>query len=324
MHDLNLGFIGYGRHAKNNLYPSLEVLGIDLRAVATTSETSSSQAKVDLGLANSYSDYREMLASEELDGVLVSAPAEKQLELTLAALESGVNVFVEKPLGMNAEDAAKVIEMQKQTGKFAMVGFMKRYAPAYQKLYQIIADKQFGKLLNVNGMFGVRNFTNSVEDMLIYAAIHYADMLVSVVGEVKEVTSYKQNEGSLIISFSGVATSGATFAMSFIASQAWAKLNEELYVTGTGGYVHVQNVESIKYHFTPERAEKPRWQIMDEIETSVATVSTTSSGGNQQLYQRGFVPELEHFVNCIKEGTTPLTSATENLKTMKLVDMLLG
>ena len=325
MADPRIGFIGYGRHARNNLYPSLNFLGTKLTAIATTSTESSTQAANLENVEGSYSNYLEMLKNESLDAVIISTPPSEHVKLTMDCLEAGCHVFVEKPLGLNANDAETVMKQSKSVGKHVMVGFMKRYAPAYQRMYEIIADKRFGELVSVNGMFGVRNFADDLEDMLMFAAIHYADMLVSVIGEVEELNSYQRVvDGNFALSFVCRSKSGVIADMAFIASQSWGKLNEEMYITGTGGYIHVQNGEKLNYHFNPPKSEKPRWQMMDEEEINARTVTTTSGGGNQSLYQKGFIPELEHFLKVVSEDVSPLTSASENYKTMKFADMLLG
>lgn len=325
MSDLKLGFIGYGRHAQSNLYPALKLLGQPIQAIATTSEKSSQLGQKEQKASAAYSDYRQMLEQEELDCVVISAPPDHHARLTIDSLEAGCHVFVEKPLGMNAGDAEKVAQKSKETGKYVMVGFMKRYAPAFEKMYELVGSPEFGDLVSVHCTYGVRNFAKDVSEMLLMAAIHNVDMLRSLTGGAEILKGFSKMEGdSFVLNFNYKSNTGVIGSMSCVASPAWARLHEEYYITGTGGFVRVNNVEQLSYHFTPPVSDKPRWQIMDEEETIITTVSTTSSGGNKDLYQRGFVPELEHFLTCVRENKKPRTNAADNLETMKMVDMIIA
>lgn len=325
MNEIKLGFIGYGRHANNNLYPALKLLGQPIQAIATTSKESSERGMQEQGAENAYADYEEMLEKEDLNCVIISAPGEKHVELTEAALEAGCHVFVEKPLGLNADEAEQVMSKAEATGKHVMVGFMKRFAPAFVRMHELIKDQRFGDLVTVNCVYGVRNFSESIEDVILFAAIHNINMLQSITGEPVKLVGFKRALGdSLTATFSYQVESGITASMSIVAAPSWARLHEEFYVTGTNGFIRVNNVEQLSYHFNPDMSDRPRWQVMDEEETIVTTVSTTSSGGYKDLYQRGFVGELEHFLDCVRTDVKPLTSAEDNLATMKLSDMIIS
>lgn len=124
-----IGFIGYGRHAKTNLYPSIKLLDQPIQAIATTSETAK-QGQIEQFAKSSYSDYNEMFKKESLDAVFISAKPEQHMQIVKDSLNAGVHVFVEKNLGWNAQEAQEIADLSDKTGKFVQIGFMKRYAPA--------------------------------------------------------------------------------------------------------------------------------------------------------------------------------------------------
>lgn len=323
--NIQLGFIGYGRHATNNLYPSLKILGQPIQAISTTKEETSQKGKQEQNAQAAYTNYKEMLEKEDLDCVVIAGPPDQHLQLTLDSLDAGCHVFVEKPLGLNAEEAQQVLDKSRKTGKLVMVGFMKRFAPAFERMQELIKKEEFGELVTVNCIYGVRNFAENIEQVFLQAAIHNINMLRSITGRPIELVGFKKSLGdTLTASFSYKDEAGVMASMSIIAADSWARLHEEFYVTGTNGFVRVNNVEQLSYHFNPPVADKPRWQIMDEEETVITTVSTTSSGGNRDFYQRGFVGEIEHFLRCIRENKQPLTSAQDNLDTMKLIDLIIN
>jgi predicted dehydrogenase len=79
-----------------------------------------------------YLDYNEMLKKEKLDVVDVCTPNGVHAEATIAALKAGCHVMVEKPMGMNPEECAKMCAAAKKAGKILGVGFQFRYNSSTQ------------------------------------------------------------------------------------------------------------------------------------------------------------------------------------------------
>lgn len=104
----------------------------DLRGAVATA------MKEKYGLAHACTDYREVLADPEVDAVVVATRDDMHVPLTLAALEAGKHVYVEKPLAETAAECEKVVAAQRQAGKQVAVGFNRRFAPAYVQAKQIL------------------------------------------------------------------------------------------------------------------------------------------------------------------------------------------
>jgi len=324
MQNLKIGFIGYGRHAKTNLYPSLKLLGINLQAIATTSKESSQLGKVEQNSKNAYSDHLEMFKNESLDCVFISAKPHEQYQLVIDALNHNLHVFVEKPPGMTLTKAKEIQKLSKEKGKFVQVAYMKRYSPMVKQLHKIINKNNFGDIVSISGMFGSRNFVTNGKDYLFFAAIHYVNALIGIMGEFESVTGFERVVGDSISQVLSIQSkSGITASIGFFGTPSWTKFNEEMYITGTNGYAHMITDRKLSYHINPKPSDNPRWQIMDEVDTNFNSVATTGSGGNQPLYQRGFVGEIESFLNCVVNNDKPLTDATDNLLTMKACEMII-
>jgi len=116
MTDLKLGFIGFGKHARVNLYPSLKILGYPLAAVATMHEETAGQAATEYTIPSFYTDHQELLQKEKLDAVFICAQPGVQKQLVVDVLRAGCHVFVEKPLGTTLAEAQEVADVSKQTG----------------------------------------------------------------------------------------------------------------------------------------------------------------------------------------------------------------
>jgi predicted dehydrogenase len=89
--------------------------------------------------ARPYARWEELLEHVGLDAVIVCSPNHTHAAIVLAALDRGLDVFVEKPLCLDPADAQRIVARQARTGRVVQVGYMKRFDPAYASLIDGIA-----------------------------------------------------------------------------------------------------------------------------------------------------------------------------------------
>ena len=99
-----------------------------------------------------YTDYREMLAREELDAVHVCTPHFLHAEMAEAALAAGVNVFLEKPACMTPAEVPALEKAAAESRAKLCVCFQNRFNPSTEKLRDMIADGKLGKVLGGRGI----------------------------------------------------------------------------------------------------------------------------------------------------------------------------
>ncbi len=327
MHQLKVSFIGCGKHAKANIYPSVQVLGVPIDSVCARHMERAEATGRQYNANKAYDDYREMLAKNKPDAVFVITSGDQHATIVQDCLRAGVHVFVEKPLGWNAPEAARVAELSAQVGKYVMVGFMKRFAPSYRVLKQLMSDENnFGEPLSLAGMFGMRSFGPDIESYLKFNAIHYIDLIRYLFGEVRGLTGFSRTPDAgvaQVLAF--ISEKGQIGTLFFAGLPSWERHYEELTITGTRGYAKVENMTKVVYHLQKEVAKNvPRWQAMDEEQVSLASIDTSSSGGWQTLYLNGYVGEIKHFLDSVAEDQEPICSAADNVRTMALCDRILG
>src|SRR5437764_1152462 len=86
--------------------------------------------------AGRHASWEDVLA-EPLDAVLVLTPG-SHAPIAIAAAESGRHVFVEKPMCLNPDEGRAMIDAAAAAGVVLMVGYMKRYDPAYEELQRLL------------------------------------------------------------------------------------------------------------------------------------------------------------------------------------------
>ena len=104
---------------------------------------------------NRYEDYREMLSKEkDLDAVLVATPDFWHADHAIAALEAGINVYLEKEMSNTLEGARRIVNAVKRTGKLLQVGHQRRSNPYSVHAYsKVIENKLLGQITTVNGQW---------------------------------------------------------------------------------------------------------------------------------------------------------------------------
>lgn len=147
---ISIGLIGCGLIAQGMHLPSLRRLSdrFELRAIADPSAEVRAALGAEYGVAT-HAEWRDLLAEERIDAVVVSSPDATHVDVTLAALAAGCHVFVEKPLCIDPADGLLVAEAQERTGRVVMVGYMKRFDDAYAAMAVELADGPVPRYLDV-------------------------------------------------------------------------------------------------------------------------------------------------------------------------------
>src|SRR5580658_7830901 len=104
--------------------------------------------------AQAVSDWRKLVDDSSLDIIVVSTPNAYLAGITIAALESGKHVLVEKPPGRNLEEARRIAVAQRASGKVLKVGFNHRYHPALARAYQLLRTGVIGEIFNLRARYG--------------------------------------------------------------------------------------------------------------------------------------------------------------------------
>lgn len=150
MKKVKIGIIGCGGIANNKHFPSLkecanknEIIAFcDIvveRAEKAAREFGTKEATV-------YTDYKELLANEEVEVVHVLTPNVSHSPITVAAFEAGKHVLCEKPMAHTSEDAQKMVHAWKKSGKKFTIGYQNRFRTEVQALQKSCAKDELGDI----------------------------------------------------------------------------------------------------------------------------------------------------------------------------------
>ena len=147
MNVLRYGVIGVGMMGCEHIRNLQAINGCAVVAFADTHETSRTNAKHLVAEATSYVDYREMLADEQLDVVVIATPNNTHSAIFEDVIKVDLHVLIEKPLGINIAECQKMIASETQhqrPGRVVWVGLEYRYRAPTSRLIEEVESGSCG------------------------------------------------------------------------------------------------------------------------------------------------------------------------------------
>lgn len=151
---LHLLFLGCGAATRMHSRTLKSVADDVVRSYASRDGTRAEEWRERHGGAHAFGSYEEGIRNDEVDAVLVATPPDSHLDLTLAALDAGKHVIVEKPPFLRSSDFDTVREAAERAGRLVMVAENYFYKPSAEVLRGLLADGGLGEVrfLHVNAV----------------------------------------------------------------------------------------------------------------------------------------------------------------------------
>lgn len=310
--NMRIGVIGCGSHATTSLYPLFGAAGLDLVAVCARHKENAENAAARFGAEHAYGDARAMLEAGGIDGVVVSVKAPDYAPLVSLVLEAGLPVFTEKPGAGSSAEAHDLSRLAEERGLPVVVGYMKRFAPAYRRAREVITSKAFGQPTLGAFTFAMGGGAGwNLRNYIIDNPVHLLDMARFLIGDLKEM------DLQITTGFAGhalaVAAStepGAVATFNFCTTASWLQRNELAEVYGAGHCVTVENVDTCIHRPAdgPAQVWRPTYTVPMPRNTTPITM--------------GFLGELEHFREVATEGAVSLSDMASAARTLALAERL--
>jgi len=280
-------------------WPEVEISGI-------FSRTQSNVDKVcrDWHIPFGTTDFNRLLETKPQAALVITNNA-THFAFTRILLEAGIDVLVEKPMAYSSAEALQLADLAEKRKRILMVSFNRRFALLYQQAHKMVKDKPIQLAVfekHRNTVSHVSLYNNYVDD-----TIHQIDLMRYFCGEVKPVFTQSQVEnGHLIGAVSQAVTpqGGLAVVMTSLKSGGW---QERVNLHGENLNIEVEAFRQLKV----KRGESEEIFGNDRPGRWIS-----------ELTERGFYSLVEHFLECVKNRQTPLTSGRDACKTHTLIDEL--
>ncbi|MDY7009191.1 MAG: Gfo/Idh/MocA family oxidoreductase [Planctomycetota bacterium] len=141
---LKVGIIGVGIHGQGHVRCFQSLHNAEVVALTDINNDRVKDVANRYGVTQAYTDYKEMLDKVELDAVAVVLPDHLHLDASLAVIESGRNLLVEKPLAIRVEDAEAIVKAARDKGVRMMVNFSNRFQVPIQQAREAFVSGELG------------------------------------------------------------------------------------------------------------------------------------------------------------------------------------
>jgi len=130
----------------------------EVTAIASRKQEKALAAAQRLGIPKAYGSYEELLSDPDIEAVYIPLPNHLHVPWSIKALEAGKHVLCEKPIGLSAAEAERLLEVSKQHPELkVMEAFMYRHHPQWQRARQLVGTGGIGELKTIQSFFSYHN-----------------------------------------------------------------------------------------------------------------------------------------------------------------------
>lgn len=257
--------------------------------------------------------FGDVLADPNVDGVVLATPAVTHFEMARQAMEAGKDVYVEKPLALKVEEGAELARLAERRGRIVMVGHILQYHPAVCKLKELIAAGDLGRIdyiysnrLNIGKI-------RTEENILWSFAPHDISVVLSLLDEDPVAVTCDGGE-YLNRRVADVTLSQLTFSSGVRAHifVSWLHPFKEqrLVVVGSEKMAVFDDTAADKLVLYSHHVE---WK--GRVPNAVKAMAEKVELEDTEPLNN----ECRHFLECLKQRTTPKTDAREGLRVLKVL-----
>ncbi|MHA1293070.1 MAG: Gfo/Idh/MocA family protein [Promethearchaeota archaeon] len=323
---IGIAIVGAGYWGKNHVrnYKSLLVEGkIDYLKICDTNENRAKEIAESYGL-DYCTNNEDILNDERITAVVIVTPSATHYDLAKLFLENKKDVFVEKPLTLNSNQANELVNIAKNQNKILMVGHLFRYHPAIKDIKKRIDFGEFGKI----NMILTYRFALGIprKDMgVIYAlAIHELDLSCYLLNQsfpksiLADSARYHQE----------VVEEMTNIIMEFpngIKSYMMESWNIPVYGKKRELIIIGSEKSAIIDYLTPNEYKIFDTKIKKHIISGEPTLKIEDNEVSKIIlkYKEPLKEEVLHFVDCIKNRKIPDTDGIVGYKAIQMCEAVL-
>ena len=307
--------IGLGWFGEKHCEALAGLPNAELYALCTRTKSRLHEVAAKFGVQHIYTDYQELLANPEVEAVSITTMWDQHTAPSLASIQAGKHVFLEKPMASTMEDCAAIVRAARASDKFFMVGHICRFNPRYAAAKREIELGSIGRIVSI---YARRNIPAAVGAQVLPKigpimgdGVHDTDLMLWYTGASIE-TAYAQSLnvrglrypdlGWTMYRFDSGAI-GVCENIWFLPDKTAFQIDERMEIIGTEGSIHIQET-----HPNFSVVSKDGWRSPD----------TTYWPELHGLRAGALRTELDYFLTCVLENKRPtVISPEESLRAVE-------
>jgi UDP-N-acetylglucosamine 3-dehydrogenase len=309
MDRLRIGVVGLGWFGEIHCETIVGIPNMELAALCTRTPDRLAQQAEKFGVKKTYRDYREMLADKDIDAVSIVTMWDQHTDPTIASLEAGKHVFLEKPMASTVADCRKIIAASKEAKGVLQIGHIVRFNPRYRMAKQAIDEGRIGKIVALSSRRNIpAAWTPEILKKIgpiVGDAIHDTDIMLWFTGDTV-ASAYAQTVSVRNLKFPDIGQTmyrfkgGATATLETVwcmPEKTPFDIDERMSIIGTEGIIHVQDTFPNLGIVSADKLHSPDttyWPMFDGVR-----------GGALR-------EELAYFARCALKGENPAVGRPED------------
>mgnify|MGYP000150339703 CR=1 FL=1 len=323
MKTIGMGIIGTGGWGAMHARTYATTPGVSVRAVADMAKARAEELAGAYG-AKAYGDYRDLLADPDVEAVSVVTPDFAHEEILIDAAKAGKHILAEKPLAMTVEACERIVAEADRAGVLLMVDFHARWSPPLCKMHEAVRKGEIGEPRHVYYRLNDRIYVPTEmlswaggTTVLWFVGSHAIDTVRWLLGD--EVCRVYGISRSGLLSGRGINTPDFYFSTLEFRSGAVAVIENSWILPNSA-----PNLVDVKCELVGTKGAL----YMDATHNRALEKYTESDAGYPDLFvmptihgrQQGFAAEsIRHFVECVREGKTPMVTGADGAIATKII-----
>ena len=321
MEKIRLGLVGLGWVSQVFHLPVLtRCEDVDLIAVCDKDKSRAKMIAERFGIARYYSDYEQMLAKEDLDTIDVCTSTDAHLHITIASLEAGKNVFVEKPIARHYDEALQMTEAAKKNKKMLMVGMNNRFRPDTMILKSFIEKGELGKVFYAKSGWLRKLSTDnrwitqkdkSGGGVFLDLGIVMLDLVLWMMGfpPIERVSAKMYMHKTKAVEDSCIAFLEMKYGMAIMLEVSWSfQSAQDFFYSEFFGAEGSAMINPLRIH--------------KQLHGNLVNVTPVKTETPYNLYKKSYENELKHFVGAARGLHQVISTGDEAVQRMKIVEAI--
>jgi predicted dehydrogenase len=319
---IRVGVVGCGYWGPNLVRNFRALPDCRLKSICDVSEDRLRHLKSVYPEVETETKYDKLVSDPELDAIVVATSVRHHFPMAKASLTAGKHTLIEKPLAASAAECEELIAIAKKQGLVLMVGHTFLYSPAVRKIKEIVDRNDIGEIRYISA----RRLNLGLFQKDINVAWDLAPHDISIILHIMKETPYSVNcRGAAHITpgIEDVTSMSLHFSdeKSATIQSSWLDPRKVREMTIVGSermivYDDLSTQEKIKIYDVHVK-RPPHYDTFAEFHYAYHYGDIYSPYIKQD---EPLKTECQHFLDCIQNGRTPITSGTKGLEVVNILE----
>jgi predicted dehydrogenase len=317
---IRVGVVGLGYWGPNLARNFAAIAGCELAWLCDESIEARDKLAPSFPGARATGELQDLLNDPELDAVILATPVPTHAALAIRVAEAGKHCFVEKPLATTAAAAEAAVAAAERAGRILMVGHLLEYHPAVDRLKDLIDEGQLGGLYYVYSNRLNLGKLRAEENALWSLGAHDVSVILRLIGE-EPVECSAHGESYVRAPVQDVVFCFLRFPSGIVAHLhlSWLDPHKERRLTVVGA----RRMATFDDMLLDGKLTVYDKGFDEDAQTWGEYITRSGESFSPQITNAEPLRiECEHFIECIRSGSTPRSDGHSGLRVVRVLERL--